>query len=47
MVENKPQDGAPRRYAVTVDNVETVIGRDLFPSLPEEIEASFDWNDWK
>lgn len=47
LVENKPQDGAPRRYAVTVDNVETVIGRDLFPSLPEEIEASFDWNDWK
>lgn len=47
LVENNKQDGSPKRYAVTVDSVEAVIGRNLFPSLPEEAEASFDWNHWK
>ena len=47
LVDNSPQDGSPRRYAVPVDSVESVIGRDLFPSLPEEVEAAFDWNEWK
>lgn len=47
LVENTPQDGSPRRYAVTVDSVETLVGRNLFPLIPEETEASFDWNDWK
>ena len=47
LVENSQQDGSPRRYAVTVDSVESVTGRNLFPSLPEVSEASFDWNDWK
>lgn len=47
LVPNEPQDGSPRRYAVTVDSVEAVVGRNLFPSLPEEAEASYNWNDWK
>ena len=47
LVENNRQDGSPKRYAVSVDSVEAVVGRDLFPSLPEEAEASFDWNIWK
>lgn len=47
LVENNKQDGSPKRYAVTVDSVEAVIGRNLFPSLPEEAEASFDWSHWK
>lgn len=47
LVENTPQDGSPRRYAVSVDSVESVVGRDLFPKVPEEAEASFDWNKWK
>lgn len=47
LMENTPQDGSPRSYAVTVDSVEAVVGRNLFPSLPEEAEAAYDWNDWK
>lgn len=47
LMENNRQEGSPRSYAVTVDSVEAVIGRDLFPSIPEDAEATFDWNDWK
>ena len=47
LVENSRQTGSPRSYAVSVDSVEAVIGRNLFPSLPEEAEAGFDWNKWK
>ena len=47
LVENSHQDGSPRSYAVTVDSVESVIGRNLFPTLPEAAEASYDWNVWK
>ena len=47
VVENTPQDGSPRRYAVTVDSVETIAGRDLFPLLPEEAEGEYDWNYWR
>ena len=47
VVENSRQDGSPRRYAVTVDSVETLVGRNLFPSLPEQSEEGFDWNYWK
>lgn len=47
LVDNKPESNGPRHYAVTVDSVERVIGRDLFPSIPEEAETRFDWNDWK
>ncbi|MBR1784747.1 MAG: DNA/RNA non-specific endonuclease [Bacteroidales bacterium] len=46
LVENNKQTGTPRKYAVSVDSVEAVVGRDLFPLLPEEAEASFDWNEW-
>lgn len=47
LVANNPQDGSPRRYAVSVDSVESVIGCDLFPQLPEEAEAMYDWKYWK
>ncbi len=47
LVENNRQTGSPRSYAVTVDSVEAVVGRNLFPQLPEAVEAAFDWNDWK
>lgn len=47
LVENNPQNGSPRSYAVSVDSVETVICRNLFPSLPEEAEQTFDWTFWK
>ena len=47
LMENSPQNFSPRHYAVTVDSVESVIGRDLFPKLPEKAESSFDWNIWK
>ena len=43
LVDNNRQDGSPHSYAVTVDSVETVVGRDLFPSLPEEAEDVFEW----
>ena len=46
LVGNNPQDGSPRRYAVTVDEAEAIVGRDLFPTLPEEAEAAFNWNFW-
>jgi len=46
LMENNRQDGSPRSYAVTVDSVETVVGRNLFPLLPEEQEASIDWKYW-
>ena len=46
IVSNNRQNGSPRSYAVTVDAVEAVVGRDLFPTLPEEAEGSFDWRFW-
>lgn len=47
LVDNTPQTRAPQRYAVSVDSVETVVGRNLFPSIPEEAEAEYNWNIWK
>lgn len=47
LVDNDHQDGSPRSYAVCVDSVETVIGRNLFPSVPEEAESSIEWTIWK
>lgn len=44
LVENNRQTRSPRQYAVTVDSVEAVIGRDLFPSIPEAAESDYDWN---
>ena len=46
LVDNNPQSFSPRHYAVSVDSVEAVIGRNLFPSLPEEVENDFDWKVW-
>ena len=52
IVENSRQDGAPKRYAVSVDSVETLVSQsrgsatDLFPTLPEESEQTFDWQFW-
>lgn len=46
VVENTPQDGSPRRYAVSVDSVEALVGRNLFPTLPEAAEAQYNWNTW-
>ena len=46
LVDNNRQDGSPRRYAVAVDDVEATIGRDLFPTLPEEAEKEYNWNYW-
>ena len=47
VVENSPQDGSPRRYALSVDSVETLAARDLFPSLPPEAETDYDWTFWR
>lgn len=46
LVDNNRQGGSPRSYAVTVDSVETVVGRNLFPTLPEEAESTYNWNIW-
>ena len=47
LVANTPQSRSPRTYAVTVDSVEAVVGRNLFPALPEEAERAFDMSVWK
>lgn len=47
VVENSPQDGSPRRYAVSVDSVEVLAARDLFPTLPPEAETDYDWTFWR
>ena len=46
IVQNTPQTKSPHSYAVTVDSVETLIGRDLFPALPEESESIVNWHLW-
>jgi endonuclease G len=46
LVDNNRQDGSPRRYSVAVDNVEATIGRDLFPTLPDEAEHTFNPGFW-
>ena len=47
IVDNSSQSFAPKHYAVTVDSVEHVIGRNLFPRADEAAEATIDWNFWK
>ena len=54
IVANNRQTGAPQSYAVTVDSVEAAIGHsrcgwqaDLFPTLPDSVENTFDQNTWK
>lgn len=46
IVENGNQTLSPKRYSISVDSVESIIGRDLFPSLPEEVESTVNWNIW-
>ncbi len=46
LVDNNPQSFSPRHYAVSVDSVEAVVGRNLFPLVDEEAEAVFDWKNW-
>lgn len=46
LVENNPQFFSPKHYAVTVDSVEALIGRNLFPLGDEAAEQGFDWNVW-
>lgn len=46
IVENTPQNYSPKHYAVSVDSVESIIGRNLFPKTDEAAESSFDWNEW-
>lgn len=47
IMENNPQEKSPRHYATTVDEVEAMVGRNLFPLLPEEAEQTYDWTFWK
>lgn len=44
IVDNTPQSFSPRHYTVSVDSVEALIGRNLFPQADESAEQSFDWN---
>lgn len=46
IMENNPQKRSPRHYAVSVDSVESVIGRNLFPQVDEAAERDFDWSYW-
>ena len=46
LVDNNPQSRSPRTYAVTVDSVEAIIGRNLFPKLDETAENSYNWVIW-
>ena len=47
VVENNPQTSRPRNYAMSVDSLESMLGRDLYPQLPDTLaEASFVWSDW-
>ena len=47
LVENNAQDKSPRHYALTVDEVEALISRNLFPQVPEEAESTFEWKIWE
>lgn len=46
LMDNNPQNKSPKHYAVSVDSVESVIGRNLFPKVDEAAERTFDWNKW-
>ena len=47
LMDNTPQTYSPRHYAVSVDSVESVIGRNLFPNGDEAAEKTIDWDFWK
>ena len=46
IMENNPQKKSPKHYAVSVDSVERVIGRNLFPRVDEKAEREFDCDEW-
>lgn len=46
LVENTPQNKSPKHYAVSVDSVESVLERDLFPTVDETAERDYDWTFW-
>lgn len=46
LVDNNHQNRSPRTYAVTIDSVEAVIGRNLFPAIGEAAEMQYDWKTW-
>lgn len=46
LVDNDEQNYSPKHYAVSVDSVEKVIGRNLFPKCPEEVEKEVTWVKW-
>ena len=46
-MDNTPQTRSAHSYAVSVDSVEAILGRDLFPMLPEEAEDHYDWSLWR
>ncbi len=46
VMDNTPQNRSPRTYAVSVDSVEELIGRNLFPMVDEAAEMDFDWKEW-
>lgn len=46
LMDNTPQNRSPRHYALSVDEIETILSRNLFPLVPEEAETHYDWNTW-
>ena len=46
LMENKLLEYPLESYAVSVDEIEEVTGLDLFASLPDEIEANLNKEDW-
>lgn len=46
VVDNTSQSFSPRHYAVSVDSVESLTGRNLFPMVDEVAEQTYDWNFW-
>ena len=51
VMPNKPERHDTEYYAMSVDQLEAQLGRDLFWRLPDDVEepveAVFDWNFWK
>lgn len=50
VMDNQPQHHPLRDYSCTVDELEALLGRDLFAALPDSIEAAVEstvrWADW-
>lgn len=51
VMSNTEERQAVRTSAITVDSLEKMLNRDMFPSLEDkwqrEVEAHYDWKDWK